>query len=72
MPVIEFQSGSETVRGVLHEPATPGSHAAIVFAHGLLSTHQEYGDYPEKFCKRGYLTLAIDFRDTARAKDNAA
>lgn len=62
MRVIEFQSGKEIVRGVLHEPNTPRPHPALIFAHGLLSTHQEYGDYPERFCERGYLTLAIDFR----------
>lgn len=62
MRIIEFQSGNEIVRGVLHEPTAPRPHPAIIFAHGLLSTHQEYGDYPEKFCQRGYLTLAIDFR----------
>jgi len=62
MRTIEFKSGNEMVRGVLHEPTTPPPHPALVFAHGLLSTHREYGDYPERFCARGYLTLAIDFR----------
>ena len=60
---IEFKSGNnETVRGVLYEPTTPRPHPAIIFAHGLLSTHDEFGDYPAKFCARGYLVLAIDFR----------
>ena len=60
---IEFKSGNnETVRGVLYEPTTPRPHPAIIFAHGLLSTHDEFGDYPMKFCARGYLVLAIDFR----------
>ena len=60
---IEFKSGdNETVRGVLYEPITPRPHPAIIFAHGLLSTHDEFGDYPMKFCARGYLVLAIDFR----------
>ncbi len=63
MREIQFQSGNgETVRGVLFEPTAPQPHPAIIFAHGLLSTHQEFGDYPEKFCERGYLALAIDFR----------
>lgn len=62
MQTVEFKSGNELVRGVLYEPTTPPPHSAIIFAHGLLSTHHEYGDYPEKFCARGYLTLAIDFR----------
>jgi dipeptidyl aminopeptidase/acylaminoacyl peptidase len=60
---IEFKSGDdETVRGVLYEPTTPPPHPAIIFAHGLLSTHDEFGDYPARFCARGYLALAIDFR----------
>ena len=60
---IEFKSGNnETVRGVLYEPTTARPHPAIIFAHGLLSTHDEFGDYPAKFCARGYLVLAIDFR----------
>lgn len=60
---IEFQSGSgESVRGVLYEPSTPAPHPAIVFLHGLLSTHQEFGDYPARFCAQGYLALAIDLR----------
>lgn len=63
MREIQFPSGNgETVRGVLFEPTAPQPHPAIIFAHGLLSTHQEFGDYPEKFCGRGYLALAIDFR----------
>lgn len=60
---IEFKSGNaETVHGVLFEPSTAGLHPAIIFAHGLASTHEEFGDYPEKFSQRGYVTLAIDFR----------
>lgn len=63
MRTIEFMSGNkEVVRGVLFEPTTPRPQPAIIFAHGLLSTHEEFGDYPEKFCQRGYLVLAIDFR----------
>jgi pimeloyl-ACP methyl ester carboxylesterase len=63
MRTIAFESGDhETVRGVAFDPTTPPPHPAIIFAHGLLSTHQEFGDYPEKFCARGYQVLAIDFR----------
>ena len=59
---IQFISDNATVRGVLFEPTTPPPHPAVIFAHGLLSAHQEFGDYPQRFCERGYLTLAIDFR----------
>ncbi|MBI5301463.1 MAG: alpha/beta fold hydrolase [Chloroflexi bacterium] len=60
---IEFKSDdATTLRGVLFEPMTPRPHPVIVFAHGLLSTHDEFGDYPARFCERGYMTLAFDFR----------
>ncbi len=63
MREIQFQSGNtEIVRGVLFEPTAPRPYPAIIFAHGFLSSHEEFGDYPEKFCQRGYLVLAIDFR----------
>jgi uncharacterized protein len=63
MRAIEFKSGNdETVRGVLLEPAAASPSPAIILAHGLLSTHEEFGDYPIKFAQRGYLVLAIDFR----------
>ncbi len=63
MRPIEFQSGdNETVRGVLREPSAGGKHPAIIFAHGLASAKEEFGDYPEKFSARGYVTLAFDFR----------
>jgi uncharacterized protein len=63
MREIEFKSGNdETVRGVLCEPAAAPPHPALILAHGLLSTHEEFGDYPAKFAQRGYVVLAIDFR----------
>lgn len=62
MQSVEFKSGGETLRGVLYEPMTPRPHPAIIFAHGLLSTHNEFGDYPAKFCARGYRVLAFNFR----------
>ncbi len=62
MRLIEFKSGGDTLRGTLYEPNAPRPHPAIIFAHGLLSTRDEFGDYPQKFCERGYLALAFDFR----------
>ena len=63
MRLIEFKSGDhEVIRGWLNEPNTPRPHPAIIFAHGFLSTHAEFGNYPQRFCERGYLTLAFDFR----------
>lgn len=60
---IEFKSGDgNPLRGTLYEPMTPRPHPTIIFAHGLLSTHHEFGDYPALFCARGYMTLAFDFR----------
>lgn len=63
MRPIQFPStDNEIVRGVLFEPSNAHPHPVIVFAHGFLSCHEEFGDYPEKFCARGYVSLAIDFR----------
>ena len=63
MRIIEFKSThQETLRGVLHEPMSAPPYPALIFAHGLLSEHREFGDYPEKFCARGYLVLTFDFR----------
>lgn len=63
MPNIQFPStNNEIIRGVLFEPNDARPHPAIIFAHGFLSCHDEFGDYPEKFCAHGYISLAIDFR----------
>ena len=63
MRLIEFKSGDQQIiRGWLNEPSAPRPHPAIIFAHGFLSTHDEFGDYPQRFCECGYLTLAFDFR----------
>jgi pimeloyl-ACP methyl ester carboxylesterase len=62
MQMIEYKSDGEIVRGALFEPTTPSPHPVVIFAHGLLSSREEFGDYPERFCARGYLVLAIDFR----------
>jgi uncharacterized protein len=60
---IEFKSGDgEYVHGVLLEPTERGPRPVVLFVHGLLSTHQEFGDYPDRLCARGYLVLAIDLR----------
>ncbi len=60
---VEFKTESgEFVRGVLMEPIGPARRAAIILVHGLLSTHEELGTYPESFCQRGYVSLAIDLR----------
>lgn len=63
MRLIELASlDYETLRGVLFEPSDAHPHPAIIFAHGFLSCRDEFGDYPEQFCERGYVSLAIDFR----------
>jgi pimeloyl-ACP methyl ester carboxylesterase len=60
---IEFRSpNGESLRGFLFEPPRPGPNPALIFVHGLLSTHAEFGDYPEKFSELGYVALAIDLR----------
>jgi pimeloyl-ACP methyl ester carboxylesterase len=63
MRSIEFKAGDhEAVRGVLFEPTAPRMNPGIIFVHGLLSSHAEFDDYPQKFCERGYVVLAVDLR----------
>ncbi len=63
MQPIEYPSeDNEIVRGVLFALGDTGRLPAILFTHGLLSCHEEWGGYPEQFCGRGYVTLAIDLR----------
>lgn len=63
MQNVEFSSGDrERVRGVLFAPDASGKFPGIVFTHGLLSEHAEFGTYPEQLAKRGFVTLAFDLR----------
>lgn len=63
MQNVEFSSGeSERVRGVLFAPNATGKFPGIVFTHGLLSEHKEFGAYPEQLAQRGFVTLALDLR----------
>lgn len=61
-PIQFLSADNEIVRGILFEPSDARPHPAIIFAHGFLSCHEEFGDYPERACARGYVSLAIDFR----------
>ncbi len=50
------------MRGTLLVPATAAPHPALIFIHGLLSSREEFGEYPNRFCQAGFLVLAIDLR----------
>ncbi|MFO7870582.1 MAG: alpha/beta hydrolase family protein [Kiritimatiellia bacterium] len=64
----EFESGGETVRGVLHCPDTAqdGSRAGIVFLHGWsgcrLGPHRMFVKAARRFAQEGFYCLRIDFR----------
>ncbi len=63
MQNIEYPSGdNEIVRGVLFTPGNAGKLPTVLFTHGLLSCHKEWGNYPAQLCDQGYVTLAIDLR----------
>ncbi len=69
MREVEFKSGDgEFVHGVFLEPSGATAHPTIVFVHGFLSCWQEFGDYPERLCAKGYLVLAIDLRGHGRSE----
>ena len=57
---VSFQSGNETVHGLLYLPSTPGPHAAIIVIHewwGLVPwIKQQSADLADQ----GYVVLAVD------------
>jgi len=59
---IEFQSGSETVRGAYALPRYGAPKGTVVFLHGLLSSREEFDEFPLWVSDEGYASLAFDFR----------
>lgn len=59
---VEFQSGSETVRGAYTLPRYATAKGTVVFLHGLLSSREEFDEFPLWVSDEGYASLAFDFR----------
>ncbi len=46
----------------------PGEKGTVILIHGLLSSHPEFFDYPEKINERGYATLLLDLEGHGRSR----
>lgn len=70
---VEYASGSETVRGFLALPGTPGRHAAILIVPGDFGLTKWVQEQARKFAAQGYVALAADlYRGKVAADDEEA
>ena len=71
--IVEFPSGSETVRGFLALPGMPGRHAAILVIHGDAGLNEWVQEQARKLAAQGYVALAVDlYRGRVAADDEEA
>jgi len=71
--VVQYASGSETVRGFLALPGAPGRHAAILLVHGDRGPTEWIQDEARNFAAQGYVALAVDlYRGRVAADDEEA
>lgn len=54
--------GTPQLRGKLYLPDSDQPAPGLVFAHGLLSSSEEFLDFPEYFAKAGFAVLTFDFQ----------
>lgn len=57
---VSFQSGAETVRGILYQPAGAGPFPAIVVIHEWWGLNDWIRQQAQMFAAHGYVTLAVD------------
>lgn len=57
---VSFQSGNETVHGVLYTPSAPGRYPAIVVIHEWWGLVPWVKQQAEELSEQGYVTLAVD------------
>ena len=57
---VSFQSGGETVQGLLYTPSTPGRHPAIIVIHEWWGLVPWVKDQAADLSAQGYVTLAVD------------
>jgi carboxymethylenebutenolidase len=57
---VSFQSGSETVHGVLYRPQGVGPFPAIVIIHEYWGLNDWVKQQAQMFAEHGYVTLAVD------------
>jgi carboxymethylenebutenolidase len=71
--IVEYPSGSETVRGFLALPGMPGRHAAILVIYGDAGLNEWVQEQAQKFTAQGYVALAVDlYRGRVAADDEEA
>jgi carboxymethylenebutenolidase len=71
--IVEYPSGSETVRGFLALPGVPGRHAAILVIHGDAGLNEWVQEQAREFAAQGYVALAVDlYRGRVAADDEEA
>lgn len=58
---VTFDSGGETLLGVLHRPAGPGPHPIVVLLHGFPG-HERNFDLAQDLRRAGYATLVFHYR----------
>jgi carboxymethylenebutenolidase len=66
---VSFQSGNETVHGLLYLPAGPGPHPAIVVIHEWWGLVDWIKDQAADLADQGYVALAVDLYRGKSASD---
>lgn len=66
---VSYPSGSETVHGVLFQPAAKGAHPAIVVIHEWWGVTPWIKDEASKLSDQGYVTLVVDLYRGQTASD---
>ena len=57
---VSYQSGDETVQGILYPPATKGPFPALIVIHEYWGLNDWVKDQASKLTAQGYVTLAVD------------
>jgi len=71
--IVQYASGSETVRGFLALPGVPGRRTAILLVHGDSGLTEWIQDEARNFAAQGYVALAVDlYRGRVAADDEEA
>ncbi len=57
---VSYQSGSETVSGLLAVPSVPGRHPALIVVHEWWGLNDFAKSKTQQLAAQGYVTLAVD------------
>lgn len=64
---IEFKVGKDILRGSLFIPEGKGPFPSVIFFHGDKGRGDKYFETGSKFAKKGFLTLAFNYRGHGRS-----